>query len=73
MACDICGKTGVPLQQLITQYQTDKISDLCSECMNETNEALGKIRSMTQKLNYTFVQRFMLVLKEKFSDGKNKC
>lgn len=67
MACDICGKTGVPLQQLTAQYQTDKISDLCDGCVKETNDTLGKVRSLTQKLNYTFVQRFMIELKEKFS------
>jgi len=67
MACDICGKTGVPLQQLTAQYQTDKISDLCYGCMKETNNTLYKVRSMTHKLNCTFVQRFMIELKEKFS------
>jgi len=66
MACDICGKTGVPLQQLTDTYKTAKINDLCDDCMRDVNKALSDIRSMTYKMNTSLTQRFMNVMKEKF-------
>lgn len=56
MACDICGKTGCYLEPLNSDYQTDKIKDICSDCARSVNDQLWKIR----KLNATFAQKMLI-------------
>lgn len=64
MACDICGKTGCDLEQLKSEYQTDKISDLCSDCLRDVNKHLWEVRKMEMKMTMGLVKRFMTNLRE---------
>lgn len=59
MACDICGKTGCNLETLNTQYQTDDIKDICSDCSRMVNNQLWKIRKINQKFCEYFLVSFM--------------
>jgi hypothetical protein len=56
MACDICGKTGVSLENLNDQYQTSDIKSICSECSLIVNDKLWKIR----KLSMNIVERSLI-------------
>lgn len=44
MACDICGKSEMMLQQLNKEYQSDKIKDICTECSKKVNDHLWTLR-----------------------------
>ena len=59
MACDICSKTGTSLVDLYSQYQTDTIKQICSECEKKVNDHLWKLREMSTKMNTNFLIRFM--------------
>lgn len=63
MACDICGKTGTYLTDLRDIYQTEDIKQMCPECGKIVNKQLGKIQSMTGKMQRSLLKNFMKVLK----------
>ena len=69
MACDICGKTdsGVRLVDLLKEYTTDDIKQMCLSCEKEVNDHLWKLRLMTAKMNQTWLKRFMEAMKERFT------
>ena len=66
MACDICGKTGVYLEDFRKEYQTDDIKQACSKCVKEVNDHIWKIRHMNDKIEKSFTVRFIENLKNKF-------
>jgi len=66
MACDICGKTGVDLEDIKSEYQTDDIKQICSPCVKKINDHIWKLRKMTNKMNESWTKRFMDALKVKF-------
>ena len=72
MACDMCGKTGVSLEQLKSEYQTDKISDLCSDCIRLTNKHLWEVRKLSAKFNQNAIQRFMAEFRKHKFNGAGK-
>jgi hypothetical protein len=59
MACDICGKNGCYLEPLNTQYQTDKIKDICSDCSKLVNDQLWEIKKLTMTITEKTVISFM--------------
>jgi hypothetical protein len=59
MACDICGKTGVQLEDLMEQYQTKDIKQICSDCSSDVNKHLDKLRSMTFGIMRTWLKKYM--------------
>ncbi len=61
MACDICGKTGTRLEDLLSIYQTDDIKQICPECGKDVNKQLDKIKKLTSGLTRTFLKRFMKI------------
>lgn len=67
MACDICGKTGNTLVDLLSIYQTIDIKQICSKCESDINIHLGKLRIMTNKMNRTWLQKFMIIRKAKLT------
>lgn len=67
MACDICGKSESMLQQLNSEYETDKIKDICGACSLMVNEHLWQLRKMSNKMNQSFLKQFMENWKHKFS------
>jgi len=60
MACDICGKTGTPLADLLESYQTDDIKAICPECESIVNKKRGKLQSMVFNMLAVLLKRFMV-------------
>lgn len=65
MACDTCGKTGVPLVQLLDAYKTTDIGDVCHDCESVINKHLGKLRSVTHNILVDWMKRFMAGMRQK--------
>lgn len=65
MACDICGKTGTPLGELINLYQTDDIKAICPDCEKVVNKQLRSIQAMTVRIQKALLRRFMAERKTK--------
>lgn len=63
MACDICGKTGVPLVDLMDSYKTSEIAQICPECEKVVNVRLAKIKTVTHNIAADLIKRFMSVLR----------
>jgi hypothetical protein len=63
MACDICGKTGTPLTDLLDSYKTDDIQQVCDGCAKAINKHVSKIRVVTTNIHFDLAKRFMRALK----------
>jgi hypothetical protein len=63
MACDVCGKTGRPLTDLIDAYKTDEIQQVCDGCAKTINKQLWKIRGVTSNIARDLLRRFMQQLR----------
>jgi len=59
MACDICGKTGTPLADLMESYQTDEIKAICPACEKVVNDQKNKLQKWTGTLLSRLVKKFM--------------
>lgn len=69
MACDICGKKGVNLEDVKPQYKTDDIQQVCDSCIGKLNKQLFKLREINRKLNETWIKSFAINLKVKLFKG----
>lgn len=65
MACDICGCNNKPLSDLLDNYQTEDIKQVCPECGEILNKQLRKIKRLTTGLTGTWFKQFMNNLKGK--------
>lgn len=63
MACDICGKTHVQLNSLLSIYQTTDVSDVCQTCEDSINKQLRKVRKVTHNILTDAMNRFISNLK----------
>lgn len=63
MACDICGKTGTSLNDLLTVYQVDGIKAVCPECEKVLNDRLSKLRRLTTSICTEWFKRFIRIRK----------
>lgn len=59
MACDICGKRGTALADLLDGYKTADIKAICPECERIVNKQVWKIRDVQDGFLKTLVKRFM--------------
>ena len=64
MACDLCGKTGTRLNDLLGIYKLDDVQVICPDCESTINKQLNKIKDVTLKLNINLFKRFLRVFKE---------
>ena len=64
MACDICGKKGTPLIDLLSSYQTENIKAICSVCESVVNGKNSKLLTLTMKIKQTLFKSWMTNLKE---------
>ncbi len=65
MACDICGKTGTELIDLLDVYRTSEIKQICPSCVKEVEKCLFKIKALSAKMTSSLFSRFMMALKGK--------
>ena len=65
MACDICGKTGVTLETLRTEYQTKDICDICSKCLLEVNSELYRFKQLSRHRDCIYLKAHMLGMRRK--------
>lgn len=63
MACDICGKTGTPLNDLRNIYQTEDIKVLCPTCESIVNKKHEQIRKWAFEILARLLKQFMRVRK----------
>ena len=59
MACDICGKTGTSLADLLESYQTADIKAICPDCEKVVNNKKSKILSMVLNMLADLLKRFI--------------
>jgi len=64
MACDLCSKTGTYLTDLKVEYQTEDIKQVCSDCGTLINDHLWNLRKLSNKVNQSFLKRFMTEKKQ---------
>ncbi len=65
MACDICGKTGTRLIELLSDYQTDSIKCICHECTETVEDHLAKIKQIQFRMTQSLFRRFLAMLRVK--------
>jgi protein-arginine kinase activator protein McsA len=65
MACDICGKSEMNLQQLHKEYQTEEIKDICHDCSKKVNDHLWTLRLWASKMNEGFLKQWMMNMRRK--------
>lgn len=59
MACDICGKSGVHLVDLLPSYQTRDVKSICLDCETVVNRRHGQLFSMVMNIKTTLLKRFI--------------
>lgn len=67
IVCDICGNTPERLVDLVSEYQTDKIKQICHVCEDVVNKKLWDIKLVTAKINQSLIKRFMGSFRNSFS------
>ena len=72
MACDICGKKGTPLVDLLDAYKTSDIQQICHDCETIVNRKNSKLLSMVLNIKTELMKRFMREKKgqQKGGDGE---
>ena len=61
MACDICGKTasGTALEEILPQYQTRTVKQICPDCLRVANKALAQMRDVANVLTKNLFKRYL--------------
>lgn len=59
MACDTCGRTGTPLVDLLSIYQTDQVKQVCRECEALINRQLWNAQGVASKIQRGLMTRFL--------------
>lgn len=72
MACDICGDNNGSLTDLKSEYQTDKIKQVCSPCLRILNDHMWAVRRLENRVTKTWFQRFMENLRVKYQGEGSK-
>ena len=67
MACDICGKKGTSLTDLLDQYQTDDVKSICPECEKVVNGKNSRLLTFAFKIKAALLKRFIAERRESLS------
>lgn len=59
MACDICGRTGIPLVDIRVEYQTPTIVSICSHCNKLVSDHMSEVKGEHSKLLQESTKLFM--------------
>lgn len=62
--CDTCRKNVEKLNELIDDYKSDMISEVCDSCLQEINDLLADIRKAQLIQRKNFIRRFILKLRK---------
>jgi hypothetical protein len=73
MACDTCGRTGTPLVDLLSIYQTDKVKQVCRECETVINRQLWNAQDVTGKIQRSLMTRFLDHLRWRNHSQRHPC
>lgn len=65
MQCDLCGKEGVPVSNLVSHYQTDAIKQVCGSCEGKINLHIREVQVMQRKMLHGLIKSFMVNFKDK--------
>ena len=57
--CDICRKEVSKLEKLTAEYEQDKMSDVCEDCLKEINTLLINCMKAQQIQRTNFIRRFI--------------
>jgi hypothetical protein len=63
MACDICGKKGTTLSDLLDAYKTDDIKSICPACEKIVNRKSSSLLTFVLKMRTDLLRRFMQQMK----------
>lgn len=63
MACDICGKVGTELADLLTSYQTAEIKAICPSCEKIINTKNGKLLDLVLNIKRKLFVEFITQLR----------
>lgn len=72
MACDICGKTGTRLNDLLSCYRSPGIVDICESCESAVNKRLWALRAISQRWMQRRLRRYMRQRAGKAAKPRNK-
>lgn len=67
MACDLCGKVKVGVEELKLSYQTDEVKMICDECEKIVDKELTKISKWTDRMRSALLSRYFNQKKESFT------
>lgn len=63
MACDLCAARGTRLIDLLSDYATDDVKQICPACEKVVNDHLWKVRAVTANMNKSLLRRFIETLR----------
>lgn len=59
MYCDVCGKKCTGLTDLVSEYQTEEVKEVCHDCLAVLNKELDKIRKATRKIHFGWIKNII--------------
>lgn len=71
MACDICGKPGTRLVELLSSYQTAEVKEICPDCETVINKQSYRLTSFIANIKITLLKRFIRERHERFTKEKS--
>lgn len=63
--CDVCGKEKTWIEPLQSEYATNEVKVVCSDCLRILNSHFDDIRRLQRKILFTWMKRFIMSLREK--------
>lgn len=68
--CDMCGDQVDWLNELTSDYRQDQISEICGDCLHESNKLLGRCLKAQEVQRINLLRRFMKKSRELIQKGK---
>lgn len=66
MACDLCGKKGVQLEDLLSIYKTDDVQQICGSCASLATKQVSKAQRVAGLIQRGWVKRWLTNKREEF-------
>lgn len=68
MACDVCGKKGTTLNDLLKQYSTNDIKAVCPDCERVINKQHSELTDAVFKIRAEWLKRFIRNRKDHYDN-----